>query len=225
MSGLPTNAVSVVIAAAIVLVAPAAAAQWPLGPQPMQPSMPVLGTPVPLPGARETEQRLDDARQSDAGRRLEWVWIDAHGGFEQIGLTTFKGDKALTGAAPTSGSSGVVGAGLGARLLFFTFLVRGRIGIGPLGKLYRIGPEVGFHVPLGRVEPHVALGAGYAAFGGDLAGLRGGYGRVNAGVDYFLASVFSLGLDVSGEILGTRMADASGVGGTVAITGVAGLHF
>ncbi|APR75012.1 Hypothetical protein A7982_00358 [Minicystis rosea] len=191
----------------------------------------VIEPSVPMPGARELEQKLDQAKRDDAGRRLEWVWIDAHGGFEQVGLTTFKGDSQLTGGAlPTSSSGAVMGVGVGARLLFLTFLVRGRLGIGSIGHLYRLGPEIGLHVPLGRVEPHVELGGGYAAFGklGDTApdtlSLRGGYGRASLGVDFYVASIFSLGLGFSAELLGMRGNGVSGLGGTIAATGVAGLH-
>lgn len=226
-------------------VAAPAAAQWPLPQQP--PAQPANGQPsftlpfftppgmpqviqpsAPMPGAREVEQRLDESKRADAGRKLEWVWIDAHGGFEQVGLGTFKGDNSITGGGPTSSSGGVVGVGVGARLLFLTLLLRGRLGIGRIGHLYRLGPEVGLHVPLGKVEPHVELGAGFAAFG-QLATAAskplGGYARVGFGVDFFPVSVFSLGLAVSTELLGMRQGSASSIGGTIAATGVAGLHF
>jgi hypothetical protein len=226
---LPAAAAALVLAA---LAAPAAA-QVPGG-------LPAFGQPpaYPVPGARETEAKLDAAKAQDAGRRLEWVWIDAHGGFEQVGLVTLGGtQQQLTGGkVPTSASGGVVGAGVGVRLLYLTLLVRGRIGVSAIGQLYRVGLEAGFHVPLGRVEPHVELGGGYAALGGlpAMLAIQGGYGRLGAGLDYFVAPVFSIGADVSAEILGTHRsaaasvagdAGASALGGTVAVTAVLGLHF
>jgi hypothetical protein len=167
----------------------------------------------PTPGSVETEQQLDQAKTADAGRRLEFVWLDVHGGFQQLGLETFKGDQRLTGGfVPTSASGGVVGLGAGARLLFLTLLARGRIGFSSVGQLYEVGGEVGFHVPLGSVEPHAQLGAGYAAMahlhddvGGAAASaiaLRGFYARAGAGVDVFVLPVLSIGLDVSAELLG-----------------------
>ncbi|MFT3771149.1 MAG: hypothetical protein QM820_37515 [Minicystis sp.] len=251
-------------AAAFLLLAAPAAAQWPAPPQPgfgqpgyapsasQQPGyappasppssigLPIFGIPagmpqiieppVPMPGARELEQKLDQSKRDDAGRKLEWVWIDAHGGFEQVGLTTFSGSSDLTGGlVPTSSSGALVGVGAGVRLLFLTLLARGRLGVGSIGHLYRIGPEIGLHVPLGRIEPHVELGGGYAAFGhlagnaGNL-GLRGGYGRAGLGVDVFLASIFSLGLGFSGELLGMKSSGGSGLGGSLAVTAMAGLH-
>ena len=243
------SALASAIASAILLVAAPAAAQWP-APPPAQPAYPqpappvsiagmpqVILPPLPVPGARETEARLDQAKVSDAGRKLEWVWIDAHGGFEQLGLRTFSGDATFAaGGLPTSSSGAVTGVGVGARLLFLTFLVRARMGVGAIGHLYRVGPEVGFHVPLGRVEPHVELGGGYAIFGklndgGTGGGIQGGYGRVGVGVDYFVAPIVSIGVGVSAELLGFFRASqgasgsASSIGGSLAATGVLGLHF
>jgi hypothetical protein len=218
----------------------APAQQAPLPPlYPMPPPQPVsmsgmpqvILPPLPVPGEQETVARLDQAKASDAGRKLEWVWIDVHGGFEQLGLQTFSGDAAFTGGVlPTSSSGAVTGVGVGARLLFLTLLVRARMGIGSIGHLYRVGAEVGFHVPFGRVEPHVELGAGYAIFGkvndGGTGGtIQGGYGRVGAGVDYFVAPVVSIGAGLSAELLGLVRGGASSIGGSIAATGVVGLHF
>jgi hypothetical protein len=223
--------------------------------------------PAPLtPAQLRTVQRLDQAKREDSGRGLEWVWSDVDGGFEQLGLQTFNGgnQKFAGGFVKTSSSGGAVGAAVGARFLFLTLLLRARVGIFDIGQLYRIGPEAGFHVPIGRVEPRVALGLGYAAMGGlrdtvggaaeaDLA-LRGFYARLNAGLDYFATPVFSIGFDVSGDLLvlvrpsitadqvqqiqASPGVDAAhkataqlltstgtGVGGTLAVTAVAGLHF
>ena len=222
--------------------------------------------PPPLtPEQQRTVQLLDEARQEDSGRRLEWVWADVTGGFEQLGLQTLNGGDLgfVGGLVNTSASGGAVSAGIGARLLYFTLLLRGRIGIFNNGQLYRIGPEAGFHVPLGRVEPHVALGLGFATMGNlhDNVGgaasaitLRGFYTRVSAGLDYYLAPAFSLGLDVSTDLLGlvrpsltmpqVQLIQASpglsaaqkttaglltstgtGWGGTVAACALLGLHF
>ena len=207
-------------AIAILACAPRAEAQWqaPYG-QPAQP-YPQPAQPYPQPYAQRTEQQLDQARRDDAGRRLEFVWVDVHGGFEQLGMTLFGGERDLTGGfISTSSSGGVVGMGIGARLLYFTLLVRGRIGFFDSGQLYRIGAEAGLHVPLGRLEPWAALGVGYAAVGGlrdnvngavsSQVGLTGGYARFAAGADYFLTPIFSLGLGASAELLGLHRAALS----------------
>jgi hypothetical protein len=208
--------------AASVLIATRAGAQ-PAPPQPSLSGAGMLGggapqiyippPPPPTPEQLRTLQLLDAARRQDSGRGLEWVWADVAAGFEQLGLQSLSGGDPgfVAGLVNTSASGGAVSAGVGARLLFFTLLVRGRIGVFDNGQLYRIGPEVGFHVPLGRIEPHVGLGLGFAAMGnlhdkvGGAAagiGLRGFYTRADAGVDYYLSPAFSVGVDLSTDLLG-----------------------
>jgi hypothetical protein len=176
-----------------------------------------LQIPPPTPPSPEsirTGEELDEAKRQDSGRRLEWVWADANAGFEQLGLQTFNAGTSafLAGLVPTSASGGVVGAGVGARLLYFTFLVRGRVGVFSSGQLYRLGLEGGFHVPLGRLEPRVALGLGYAQMANlhDLANgtlasavaLRGFDVRASGGLDYYVTPFLSIGGDLSAELLG-----------------------
>ena len=256
--------------AALLAAAAPVRAQWqPAAPAPGQPApfggmlpagLPVPQVSPPTPEEIRTVQLLDQAKQDDAGRRLEWVWIDAQGGFEQLGMQTFSGGPAFSGGYfPTSSSGGVVSVAAGARLLFLTLVVRGRAGVFNSGQLFRVGPEVGFHIPLGRIEPHVELGAGYAAVAnlhdtvGGAAGtaitLRGLSTRAGVGLDYFVAPVVSLGIDLSADLLGlfrsalsaeqikvlqnlappmgspALLAQSSSAwGGTVAVTAVLGIH-
>jgi hypothetical protein len=263
------------LTAALVLVAARAEAQSAPPPPPpmvlpfgglfqgMSVDVPMPVASPPTPAMVETARVLDQAKKDDSGRSLTWVWVDVQGGFEQIGLQALNGGNKsfVAGFADTSGSGGVVGVGAGAQLLFFTFLVRARVGVFGAGELYRAGAEAGFHIPLGRVEPRVALGVGYAGVGNlhDETGgvglsLRGFYTRAEAGLDYYLAPAFSLGLGVSGELLGLSRAalsptavkeingnpavlaslktntellaqSAMGWGGTLAVTTTAALHF
>jgi len=256
-------------------IAQGAAEAQPLAPPP--PSAPPsaagplgLTLPQPSPPTPEmirTEQQLDQAKIDDAGRRLEWVWVDVHGGFEQLGMQTFNGGQRgfVAGLVNTSSSGGFVAAGVGARLLYFTFLLRGRVGVFDSGQLYRVGGEAGFHVPFGRIEPRLSLGTGYAGMnnlrdaasaggGASTLALHGFYVRADAGVDYYLTPLFSLGVGLSADLLGLfrpalSMAEVqvikanaaipagvrsgadvltmsgAGWGGTLGVTALAGLHF
>jgi hypothetical protein len=227
----------------------------------------VIPPPAPLtPEQLRTVQRLDRAKREDSGRGLDWVWVDAEGGFEQLGLQTLNGgdQSFVAGLVKTSSSGGAVGVGLGARLLFLTLLVRARVGVFDSGQLYRVGPEAGFHIPMGRIEPRATFGLGYAgvsnlqdAVGGMAApdlSLKGFYTRLAAGIDYFPMPVLSVGATLSSDLLvlvrpalssaqvsqiqaisglsASQRASASlltstgtGVGGTIALTAVAALHF
>lgn len=210
---------------ALCLASPAAEAQWPRPPRGVQPApynqpapyaSPQAGAPSspapvtvgPAPGALETEQLLDDAKQKDAGRGLEWAYLDVQGGFQHLGLTTFKGGSAfVAGVVPTSQSAGLVSAGLGARLIFFTVGGRGRIAFSGSGRQYSVGGEGGLRIPLGNVEPHIEIGGGYTAFdqlstpGGPRLDIGGAYARAGGGINFFLVPMFSLGAEGSADLL------------------------
>jgi hypothetical protein len=229
-----------------------------------------LAPPPPMPtglppGTGRTEEQLDKAKKRDSGRGLEWAWLNVEGGFSHVGLRTFNpSDEALTaGFVDTTASGGQIGAGFGARLLFFTLGARGRIGFYSAYRIFSVGGEAGLHIPLGKLDPHFDLGGGYVTFAdirdarieadSPLA-LHGFYLRASPGLDYYVSSVFSLGLNVSFELLGlTRPGLAaseiselkaspdrsaaeraaadklatkdSSFGSAFAVTGVVGLHF
>lgn len=166
-------------------------------------------TPTPAPS--KTEQDLEAAKKKDSKRGLEWFWINAEGGFSQVDLRTFQGNEDFTfGFVPTQATGGTVGVGLGVRLLFITLGARGRVGFFDPWQMFTAGGEIGFHIPLGSVEPHFELGGGYAALGNvnavvrgaaDAISIAGGYGRISGGVDVYLTPWFSLGLLASGDFL------------------------
>jgi hypothetical protein len=186
-----------------------------------------LSPPPPLPvsppqGTGQTAEQLDQAKKRDAGRGLEWVWLNVEGGFSHVGLRTFnvRDDAFTAGFVDTTASGGQIGAGLGARLLFFTFGVRGRLGFYSPYRIFSVGPEAGLHIPVGKLDPHVDLGGGYVTFAGiddahthadSPLALRGFYLRVGSGLDYYLLPLLSLGLNASFDLLGlTRPALAKG---------------
>ena len=172
--------------------------------------MPPPGPPVdPNP----TQKDLDKAQQEDSKRGLEWFWVNAEGGFSYLDMRTFSADKKdfTLGFVPTQAIGGNVGAGLGVRLLFLTIGARARVGLFDPWQMFTVGGELGLHFPLGRVEPHVELGGGYAAIANasglvkgssDAISISGGYGRLGAGVDVFVTPLFSVGVVGSAEFLG-----------------------
>jgi hypothetical protein len=167
----------------------------------------------PSPGTGQTEQRLDNAKTQDAGRGLEWVWLNVEGGFSHVGLRTFNvhDESFAAGFVATTANGGQVGAGIGARLLFFTVGARGRLGLYDAYRIFSVGPEAGLHIPLGKLDPHFDLGGGYTSFAGiadahtgadSPIAIRGFYVRAGGGLDYYLSPLFSLGLNASWELLG-----------------------
>jgi hypothetical protein len=163
------------------------------------------------PSESPTAQELDKAKEKDSGRGLEWVYLNVEGGFEHVGLQTFSVNTQnfSAGLFETSASGGMVGAGLGLRLLFITLGARGRIGLFNAFQMFSAGGELGLHIPIGNLEPRIDLGAGYVGLGAlstnvaDTAvSVRGYYARVGGGLDYYITPVFSVGASVSWELLG-----------------------
>jgi hypothetical protein len=99
---------------------------------------------------------------------------------------------------------------LGLRLFFLTLGPRARVGFFPDWQLFSIGGELGFRFQVGRVEPHIELGAGYSALGTvteaiasqpDAITISGADARISGGLDIFVTNVLSLGFAASWELL------------------------
>jgi hypothetical protein len=214
---------SAVLAAAALLTPAAAGAQAPPPPdgagQPEGAGLSAGGLTPPPPLTSEAdpqvaaqEQELDAGKEEDSGRGLTWFWVNVEGGFQHVGLQTFNVDEEelTAGFVETSNSGGLIGAGLGLRLLFVTLGPRARIGFFSDWQLFSLGGELGFHIPIGNIEPHLDLGFGYTGLGsvsGAVAGandaieIRGIYARLGGGLDYFVTPAFSVGGNFSWELL------------------------
>ena len=179
----------------------------PPGPLQSPAQNPVPGQTAPKAGF---DQDLDHSKDKDSGRGLSWFWVDAYGGFEHLGLKTFNSSAKELSAdlVETTGNGGVIGAGIGAQIFFFTIGLRGRMGFFKPWQVGRVGPELGLRFPLGSFEPHVELGGGYAALANfdstvpSAVVIRGGYARANAGLDFYPLKVLSLGAEASFDFLG-----------------------
>lgn len=186
-----------VLASALVplLGAPAAFAQTsPWAPPPT--GSPPAGQPAQPSGPNQTELKLREAEARDSGRGLEKLWVAPEVGFTTASFGDFGG-----GSVSKSGLQ--VGTGVGARALFFTFGLRGRLAFLDGAKLFSVGPEAGFHVPLGNLEPYGVLGLGYTSLGGvepDLS-IKGFHARLGLGVDHYVTPHFSVGGLGTAEIL------------------------
>jgi hypothetical protein len=177
-----------------------------LAPPPPLPGDPAAGTNQPSP----TERELERAEKEDSGRGLEFFFFNVEGGYEQIGLETFKSDG-LTYASSVSTKDGgmMLGAGAGVRLVFFTIGARARLGKFDQWNVGTFNGEFGVHFPLADIEPYVTLGAGYAFLGamderswGGNVSIQGYDVRGGFGLDYYVTPVFSIGVNLTGEVLG-----------------------
>jgi hypothetical protein len=145
----------------------------------------------------------------------------------------------------------LVGLASGLRLLYLTVGPRFRFAHTGEWDLWTLNLDIAWHVPLGRLEPHGELGAGYAKVGRAADKLLGsnrgvtisGFDvRFGGGLDYYFTNVFSLGADLDIEVLRlSRSAvaltasdnpaaaafggSASSLGLTFTAAAVAGFHF
>lgn len=198
---------------------PGAASPYPAPPpSAARPKAGGLTAPGALPsghraGKSATQKSLDEAAEKEGDRSLTWFWIDVEGGVQHVGLETFEVDTAnLTAGFSSSTATGpYVGAGLGVQLVFLRLGPRFRIGFFDDWNMVSIGGELGLRFPLGPLEPHFELGAGYTALGSYADGLSvlpsdtsisGFNARVGGGLDFLLGSIFSLGVAASWEFMG-----------------------
>lgn len=159
----------------------------------------------------QTEAKLDLADKEDSGRGLTFAWLNAELGPQYVGLQALKHDNLVDGTMVDSKGAGMgYGAGIGARLLAFTLGARFRFGNFSDWQLWTLGAEAGMHIPLGRIEPYFTFGAGYASLGGikptgAASALNpSAHGldlRGSAGLDAYLSDTFSIGANLSGDLL------------------------
>ena len=225
----------------------------------LKPPEPVQSAAADAPPT-PTEVNLNRADKEDSGRGLEFVWLNAEVGGETLGLQTFKANNLVDAKLVSSKQTGLMyGAGVGVRLLVFTFGARFRLGNFSDYQLWTLNGELGLHIPIGRVEPYFTLGGGYASLGGfdsknigaNLSsagvGAKGLDVRGGFGVDVYVTDTFSVGGNLTGEMLvlsrsgkavaasggtseqqaaaGVYAKDGSSVGAGATLSAVLGLHF
>jgi hypothetical protein len=175
---------------------------------------PPTSSTTDTPEVAATQAKLDEAEKKDSGRGLEWVWLNAEFGFEHLGLQTFSANGLVdAGIVGTTQTGLMYGVGAGVRLVFITLGARFRIATLSAFDIWTLNGEAGLRIPLGKLEPHLSLGAGFASIGSfsasDLGGVERdhvaitGYDvRAGGGLDYYVTPIFSVGASVTFEVLG-----------------------
>jgi hypothetical protein len=153
-----------------------------------------------------TEEQLQQAEKEDSGRNFELVYVVADAGGSYISMDSFSSTKLAL--QKTNNAGAMFGLGAGVRLLIFTLGARARYH--SAFNLWQLNGEFGLHLPAGKFDPYFALHGGYA-FTGDLdaqtvssptsATVHGFNGGASLGIDYYLSSLFSLGLDGTADFL------------------------
>jgi hypothetical protein len=211
------------------------------------------GPPPPAPKQPgPTQLTLEASQQQDSGRGLEFVYFNVEGGLMFASLDAMsKSGLLVPGDSKSSSVGPALGLASGVRLLYFTLGPRFRYAPMTDWDLWTLDLDAGWRVPLGRLEPHGRIGAGYARLGHSADKLLGasrgvsvsGFNvRLGGGFDYYPTNVFSFGATLDIELL--RLArssvagqptdppaasgyatSASGLGLVVTACAVAGFHF
>jgi hypothetical protein len=205
----------------------------------------------PATGESETLRQLERAERDDAGRGLEFFWVDVEGGYEYLSLQAFRASSLLDGEAVADSGAGLsLGLGAGVRLIFLTLGGRFRLARISAWDLYTLDAELGLHLPVGALEPSFTFAAGYAAL--DVASAEGVPNvdaervdvsgldvRLGANLDYYVNPLLSFGARGSFEVLALWRAgaeqpaetpaeyarDGDGIGFGMTLSAAVGLHF
>ncbi len=181
-------------------------------PPPMDPN----ATTTP-DGAAGTKAQLEAADKADDGRNFELVYVNADVGASYVNMTSFASNADTTsfGLKQTQSAGPGFGLGAGIRLVVLAFGVRARLNQLSSFGLWQLNAEAGFKFPvklfdisimahggydfLGSLD-HAALSSDNQAASGDIT-VRGWNAGLDAGLDYYLVPMFSIGAGVSGDFL------------------------
>lgn len=175
----------------------------------------------------DIEKELEKSDRKDSGRGLQYFWLSADIGFQALSLNALN-DGGLLAAGEPSGASGLVfGGAAGARVLYFSLGARFQYGNFSEFTPWSLLGEAALRVPLGKFEPYGLVGIGYAQVSGlgDVGRVDGVDVRLGGGLDYYLSDSFSVGAQVSGDVL--FLSGATGTATGIGASGLAllSLHF
>lgn len=175
--------------------------------QDLEPPPPVATAPPPpayTPSSDESQ---------DSGLGLEWVYLNADIGGAYTNLQSLSADNLAL--QQTSSAGPAFGLAAGVRLLFFTLGVRARDLQLSNFNLWEINGEAAFHIRIWRIDPYFGVRGGYAfvgTLGSGAATLAAGSSSSDVsvhginvgpmfGLDVYLSSLVSLGVDANAEFL------------------------
>ncbi len=196
---------------ALVAAACAAAALFAAGrasAQGLEPPPPMATTPTYQPTYASTSDQ-----SQDSGLGLEWVYLNADAGGAYTNLQSLS--ETNLGLQQTKSAGGAFGLAAGVRLLFFTVGARARDLQLSNFSLWELDGEAAFHIRVWRIDPYFGVRGGYAFVGSLGSGAVSVASGTTApdvsvhgfnvgpmfGIDVYLSSLVSLGVDANAEFL------------------------
>lgn len=127
------------------------------------------------PPQSSTQERLDQSKQEDSGRGLEFLYLNAQGGYAYNALQSLSQNNPLQMTNTDIGGP-MIGAEAGVRLLFFTLGMRFRYQMlmGSDGStppqsvsmnIWQLNLVAGFHIQAGKWDPYISVHGGFSAIG------------------------------------------------------------
>jgi hypothetical protein len=170
-------------------------------------------------GQGDTKQKLEAADKADNGRGFELIYVNGDIGASYINMTSFSSsaDKTSFGFQTTQSAGPGFQLAAGVRLVFLTLGVRARLNQLSAFSLWQLNAEVGLKSTMGSLDLFGGVHGGYDFLGSlDKASLssdtdtqqssgnvtvRGWNAGLDAGLDYYLVPMFSLGFVASADFL------------------------
>jgi hypothetical protein len=199
-----TRSLVAVASAAVVALAAGRA-----GAQDLEPPPPMATSP-----SAPTYYNPNTSDQSqDSGLGLEWVYLNADAGGAYTNLQSLS--ESHLALQQTSSAGGAFGVAAGVRLLFFTLGARARDLQLSSFNLWELDGEAAFHIRIWRIDPYFGVRGGYAfvgTLGSGAVSLASGSSTSDVsvhginvgptfGIDVYLSSLVSLGVDANAEFL------------------------
>ena len=165
---------------------------------------------------KNTAQQLDESEKKDSGRNFELFYINGDVGLSYVSLDSFNASNLALQKTNSLGPAFSVGAGV--RLLILAAGVRMKLNQLSAFSLWQLNGEVAFHFTESKFDPYLGVHGGYS-FVGTLSSSSVDPGNANAsnpssdvsvhgvdagidlGFDYYLSSLFSIGISGMGEAL------------------------
>ncbi len=170
------------------------------------------GGPINEDGKSTTAQ-LDESEKKDSGRNFELFYANADLGLSYVSLDSFNASS--LGIQKTNSVGPAFGLGAGVRLLVFAAGVRMKLNQLSAFSMWQLNGEVAFHFTESKFDPYIGVHGGYS-FLGSLSGssldsatsssasdvsVHGFDAGLDLGFDYYLSSLFSIGISGMGEAL------------------------
>jgi hypothetical protein len=186
-------------------------------PPPMDPNAPgAPGEPAQASPEQATTAKLDEAEQSDTGRKFELFWVDGYLGGSYIDMRQFSSDTLQIERASSGGPMFALGAGI--RLVVLVLGVRAKYNALSAFNMVQLNGELGFKIPISQVDLLFGAHGGYSFVGrvgegtvaatstaapsnADAVKIRGFNAGLDFALDYYVSPTFSVGAGFFADFL------------------------